>query len=341
MVKRIFVRGPNWVGDVVMATPILESLRDRFPGAEIHLGLRPYALPLMIGHPAVDAVHPLPGRGLGGIRQNARFLRSKQYDLAILLTNSFGSALEAFLARIPRRRGYVGDGRRLLLTEAVKPLMDDGARLPVPMAKFYFRVIEGLGCVLGEAPYTLTISTADQEFVDQWLAKRAVRSDSGPIVGLNPGAKFGASKLWAADRFAALGDRLVREKGATVILLGGPGEENLLNQIAQKMNEDCLNSAEEIIPLSPLKAMVDRLDLLVTNDTGPRSIAQAQGTPAVVLMGPTHPGWTDLHNDQSVILRHDVICGPCHKKICDLDHRCMTMIEVDHVFDASISLLSS
>ncbi len=332
MAKKIFVRGPNWIGDVVMATPVLRSLRRQFPQAQIHLGLRPYAVPIIEGFSEVDHIHSLPSGGVKGVLQTAKILRAFDFDLAILLTNSFGSALEARLGGIKRRRGYVGDGRSLLLTEPQKPLLDGKKRLPMPMAQFYFRLIEGLGCKMeaGESVYTLPVLQGDKDWVADWWSRHG-GLPSGPLIGLNPGAKFGASKLWPSHRFAEAGDRMVEEWGGTLVLLGGPGEEELLAEIAALMKNPCINSLDELIPLAPLRAMIQSLACLLTTDTGPRAIAQALGVPSVVLMGPTHPGWTDLNNEKSVIVRHDVPCGPCHKKICDLDHRCMTEIEVDEV----------
>ncbi len=336
--QRIFVRGPNWLGDVVMATPVLRSLRQHFPQAEVQLGLRPYALPLLEGTGLVDELVPLDDHGLKGIWRTSRMLRERKCDLGILLTNSFGSALTLAVAGIPRRQGYRGEGRSFLLTDPVEPLMEKGRRKPVPMAQFYGRIVEGLGCSLDDMRYELPVTAADQRWVDDW-SKHHGLDPAEPWMALNPGAKFGSSKLWPAEHFAHLGDALHRDFHARLILLGGPGEEALLDSIEARMGAPCINTARNVIPLGPLRALMPRLALLVTTDTGPRAMAQAADLPHVVLMGPTHPGWTDLNNDKAAILRLDVDCGPCHRKICPLDHRCMTGLLPESALEAAHALL--
>ncbi len=336
MPDRIYVRGPNWLGDVVMATPVLRSLRRRFPDARIALGLRRYAMPLLEGSPLVDELIEVPARGWAARFRQARELRDRGFDLGILLTNSFGSALELFLARIPRRRGLVGDGRRLLLSEPVLPELAEGRRVPVPMTLFYLRVVAGLGVELDDPRYELPVSQADEAAAADFLESQRIGAGE-TLVGLNPGAKFGSSKLWLPERFAALADRLVAA-GLRPILLGGPGEEGLLAEIAG-LAASPPAGAGVVLPLGPLKALIRRLALLVTTDTGPRAMAQAFSVPTVVLMGPTHPGWTDLNNERARVLRVEVPCGPCHEKVCHLDHACMTGIGVDGVMEAALAAL--
>lgn len=333
MPAHIYVRGPNWLGDVVMATPVLRALRRRFPESRIALGLRAYARPLLAGSPLVDDLIEVPlGGGLAARLAHLKDLRAARFDLGILLTNSFGSALDLALARVPRRRGYQGDGRGLLLNEGIAPLREGRRRQPIAMTLYYQRLVEGLGCELDDGAYELPVAAADEAEASAFLARQGVTDDE-ILVGLNPGAKFGSSKLWLPDRFAALADRLGAQ-GARPVLLGGPGEEELLRSITRASTAPIVGGADDILPLGPLKALIRRLAVLVTTDTGPRAIAQAFAVPTVVLMGPTHPGWTDWNNQRARIIRRDVACGPCHKKVCDLDHRCMVGIEVDEVLRA-------
>ena len=106
------------------------------------------------------------------------------------------------------------------------------------------------------------------------------------------------------------------------------------------MRAPCVTSVGRVLGLGPLKALIRRLELLVTTDTGPRAIARAFGVPTVVLMGPTDPRWTAGDEATDVVIRHDVPCGPCHLPRCPTDHRCMTMISTDEVVAAVLARLS-
>ena len=338
--RRILVRCPNWVGDVVMATPALGALRRRFPDAEITVAIKSYAAPILDGSEFIDGRVELYGAGGPvAVWKRARTLRRRGFDLAVLLTNSFSSALEVFLAGIPRRLGYRADGRSLLLSHAVRQQFEGGRRLPLPMVDYYLALTAELGCERSARGYVLDTTAAERAELEAWSRRNGIAPDAR-LVGINPGAKFGSSKLWIPERFAAAADRLSSGSGRLPVLLGGPGEEPLLDAIDAAMTGPRVNSSRDLLGLGALKAMLARLDLLVTTDTGPRAMAQALEVPSVVLMGSTHPGWTDANNERSVIVRHEVPCGPCHKKICDLDHRCMTEITVEEVVAAAERLLS-
>ena len=250
------------------------------------------------------------------------------------------TALEAFFARIPRRIGYRGDGRSWLLTTPIDGGPRGGPREPVPMVDFYGRVTAAFDAPVRDRRYELVVRPEQDAAIDTWMARHGL-DDGRPIVGLNPGAKFGSSKLWKSERFAEAGDQISAGLDAHIVLLGGPGEEPLLDDIARRMTRPHVDSGRDIIPLGVLAAFVRRLALMVTTDTGPRAMAQALRVPTVVVMGSTDPRWTDANNELARVLRHDVDCGPCHKKVCDLDHRCMELVTTDEVVGATRALHSS
>ncbi|MEZ6194424.1 MAG: lipopolysaccharide heptosyltransferase II [Planctomycetota bacterium] len=342
--RRILVRCPNWVGDVVMATPAIRALRLAHPEARIDLAIKRYAAPVLAGWSRIDGIvelGPELGRGMRRVLRTARLYRAGDYDAILLLTNSLGTALEARLAGIPRRVGYAGEGRSPLLTERLPrgPKTRFGYREPEPMVDFYLRAAERLGARADDLRYELEARPEDEAFARAWLE----RHDLGdrPLIGLNPGAKFGSSKLWSPERFAAAADALVHETGGVAVVLGGPGEEPLLADIAGRMKERVVDSGRDLVPLGPLKALLPHLALLVTTDTGTRAMAQALGVPTVVVMGATHPGWTARNLERSRVLIHDVPCGPCHLKTCPQPtHRCMDLISVPEVIAAARGLLA-
>jgi heptosyltransferase-2 len=332
---RILVRRPTWIGDVVMATPALRAIKERYPDAALTAVARPPASLLLEGHPRVDEVLTLEAReerGLRGALRLARRLRQRRFDMAILLANSFTSALPCFLARIPIRAGYRGDLRGPLLTHAAQAECHDGVRVPVPMPVYYQRVLDLLEIPSRGPAYELGSRPGIAAQVEDRLRRLGVRGDA-PIVGLSPGARFGESKLWPAESFAACA-RELSERGFTPLLLGAAAERDLLRRIADLSEGRAFDSGADPFGIEELPGLLPRLLALITTDSGPRHIATWAGLPVVVVMGPTHPGWTHWNLDRTEIVRKDVPCGPCHLKVCPTDHRCLRSITPEEVLAA-------
>ncbi len=207
------------------------------------------------------------------------------------------------------------------------------------MPAYYQRLLDAAGIPPAGAGYELPVSPGDREEVRRRLDRLGRHLDL-PLVGLSPGARYGASKLWEPARFAALARRLRDEVRAEVVLLCGPGEEALAARIAAEAGPPLLDTSQDPVPLRLLAAFCDELAVLVSTDSGPRHIAVARSRPVVVVMGPTHPAWTAWNLEHTTVLRHDVPCGPCHLRECPTDHRCMDLITVDEVFRAVTAALS-
>lgn len=333
----ILVRLPNWLGDAVMATVALIALERRFPEARLTvLGRRAHA-ELLRGLPAIDEFLALDGaKGARAIVRQGLALRGRGFDLGVLLPNSFSSAAIFFLAGIPRRIGYALNGRGLMLTDKIRPLMQGRRRVPTPMTDYYLKLLQLVDVHAEPMNPRLAVLPDEEAELDRYLAAHPLPRGDGPLVLINPGASFGPSKLWRGDRFAAVGDRLVEERQARVVLLAGPGEEGLVAEISAAMRRPHLAAAPEILGLRPLKALVRRSDLMITTDAGPRHLAVSFGRALIVLMGSTDPRYTNYGLEHtSLIRRDDVDCSPCHLKTCPIDHRCMQRIGVDEVVDAA------
>ncbi len=331
--ERVLLRLPNWVGDLVMVTPALRAVRRAFPNARVTAAVRGYGLPVLGGLQTIDEIWPIGRRfeHIGpGILEYARELRARRFDLAVLFTNSLTSALGPWLARIPRRVGYEGDWRTPFLTTRA-PRSD--RRAPVPMPRFYLDLLAAAGVEPAGVGYDLPVRQEDRSYVDDLFARLGIDA-ARPIAALNPGAKFGSSKLWPIDRFAAVGDALVRRFGYQVLLVCGPDEVAIARAITSAMREPVASTHDRVVPLAPLRALMQRIDLLVTTDTGPRHMAVAFERPTVVVMGSTHPVWTDWNMGRTRVVRHDVPCGPCHLRVCPLDHACMELVTVEEVLAA-------
>lgn len=340
---RILIVLPNWVGDVVLATPALRALRTRFAGASIAGLVREPLTEILAGGDWLDEVIYWPeGKTRDSRRQGllglAGELRDRHFDWALLLANSFRSALLARLAGIPRRIGYDRDGRGLLLTDKLLPYRFKGKYVPTPMVRYYNAIARYLGC--RDCPIVPELYTTPEE---EQVAADALEASGArpnqPIVILNPGASYGLAKCWLPERFAEVADHLVERTQAAIMIACGPKEMTIARKVAGMMRQRPTVLDNPVMRLGPLKALVRRASLLITNDTGPRHFANAFGTPAVTVFGPTDREWTttDVPSEKQLIIPVD--CGPCMKRECPLDHRCMTRITGDMVLTAALELL--
>jgi heptosyltransferase-2 len=325
-----------------MATPALRALRRSLPQAEIVAAVRDYAAPLLAGSPLVNDLLILGDREerlLRGAWSYARRLRARHFDAAILLTNSLTSAIPAFLARIPARVGYSGEWRTPLLTHRLSPSTIKRQRAPTPMPLYYQRLLDVIGIPAAGPEYEIPVTQAQRDAVERQLSELGW-DRSRRLTALNPGAKYGSSKLWNPDRFAAIARHLRDNRGWQVLVLCGPGEESLCRDICAQAGPPILDSSPRPFSLGSLPALMERIDLLVTTDSGPRHLAVAAHKPVVVVMGPTYPQWTAWNLEQTRVIRHDVPCGPCHLRICPLDHLCMELVTAEEVIAAIDSLVS-
>jgi heptosyltransferase-2 len=337
-IRAIAIRLPNWVGDAVMATPALRSMRQAFPSARLLVVGKPGILKILEGLPYYDDTLPIQGRGARQVLDLASRLRKARYDLGLILPNSFSSALSFFLGRVKRRTGYALNGRRLLLNRYIRPVMEGKRRRPCPMTRYYLDLARRAGGADTDEKTELRCDPALDGRADRFWADHELNG-ADPVIGLNPGASFGPSKLWTPEGFAGLSDRIRETLGGKTILLCGPGEEEIADAILAKARHPIIDTSRKVLPLDLLKSVMARLSALVTTDTGPRHFAVALGIPVVVIMGPTDPRYTNSNLDKTRILREEVECGPCHLKICPIDHRCMTRISDERAFASLVELL--
>lgn len=348
--RSIAVFLPNWVGDVVMATPSLRAVREHFPEARIiHVG-RSAALATLAPSPYADAVicdrPSQPGKP-GGLLHLAARLRQRRPDLAVLLPNSFRSALAARMGAARRVLGYDRDGRGWLLTDKLPPPRGpDGGLRPVSARQYYADLLGLVGVRADSLEMSLPVAAEDRAAAEALLAE-AGAAGGGPWVMLNPAASFGTSKMWAASRYAALADLLIERRGARVILNAAPSERHVAAWVGEAMrHEPAISFAERRNTLGLLKALLARCDLLVTNDTGARHLAAAMGIGVVTVFGSTDPEWSRIDYRRERIVRVEVECSPCQEKLCaqrpgPAYHQCMERITAEMVYAAAAELLDA
>jgi heptosyltransferase-2 len=343
MAMNIAVFLPNWIGDVVMATPALRSLRTHFGQARFFAVCRPYVSGALEGSDWLEDTFFLDRRGAWSSRWPAvaRRLRSEQMDLAILFPNSFRSAWVAWLSGAKRRIGFDRYLRGPLLTDRLQPQRDvHGRRQPVPIIDDYNRLAQAAGCPWPGYRMELFTTPSNERAADLIWDKFAWNADD-EVICLNPGGAFGTAKHWHAEYFALLAQDLIDQRGSRVLVLCGPGERDTARRIAHlAARPDVRSLADEPLSVGLTKAVVRRSNLLVTTDSGPRHFAAAFGRPVITLFGPTHIAWTETYYGKAIHLQKQVPCGPCQKRVCPLDHRCMTQLSPADVFAAVNELMA-
>jgi len=341
LIKRVVVRGTNWVGDSVMTVPALRALRRVLPDAHITLAIRPGARGIFSEADFIDDVLIYDRRSALSVLPQIREWKRRKFDLAVLFQNAFEAALIPFLAGVPVRLGYATDSRQALLTH---PLALPDWRSSRHEVFYYLYVITPLEQMLFG---TSTICEADPDASIQISESRKAEAtdllhaygvgEGGPVVAICPGSINSRAKRWPAEAYAALADRLI-DTNRQVLLIGSKDEADVSQEVTSRMrNRPVVLTGKT--SLDQITAVLSAVDLIVTNDTGPAHIGAALGCPTIVIFGPTNPLTTRPFSPAAEILRHPPDCAPCMLRDCPIDHRCMTAITVDEVFERSHALL--
>ncbi len=341
-IERIWLRAPNWLGDFVMATATFERVRAAFPTAHITAGMRPFLKPMVKGCDYFDEVVETPKKG--GLWRQVCEMRGRRFDLAIVLPNSPVTGLIPFLARVPLRLGYrqgrpglMNLGRAAEVRRRWWQRREGPRRWATPMPQYYHDLLDELGIPAGGLHPHLPVTDEDEAWVDRHLESRGVPSDQKLLL-LVVGANYGASKLWMPERFAAISRHFQDRHGMRALVLVGPEEIPLGERIAEE--GEALPMTTPVLPLNALRALIRRGSLMVTGDTGPRHMANAFDLPVVCMMGPNDPNYTDYCMEHTALIRKELECSPCQRKVCPLGHqRCMRDITVDEVAAAGEELL--
>lgn len=338
------MRGTNWVGDAVMTIPALRELRRIFPAARITLSTRTWAEGIFRDAALFDEILTFD-KSRSKIRDtlaNAKELRKHNFDLAVLFPNSFETALVAKMANIPRRFGYAKEGRSFLLTDPVEIPAWKNERHEV---FYYLNLVAEI-----EREYFAKKTVLENEpriglkvSGERRAAARKILETSGvdlskKTVALGVGSTNSRAKRWHAESYAKLNDLLQTELNVNVILVGAKDEAEVSSEVFAKSEKKPIiltgktNLAEAV-------AVLSEVDLLVSNDMGLAHIAPAVGTKTIVIFGPTNERTTQPVGSE--IIRKNVDCAPCMLRDCPIDHRCMTRISPQEVFEKVKIVLST
>jgi heptosyltransferase-2 len=334
---RLAIRAPNWVGDLAMATPVLEAAvaSERF--ADVRIVLRAHLAGLLEDGPCAERVV-----AIGSDADEIGAYRRLAPDVVLLLTNSLGAAWRAFRARIPERLGTALSGRRFLLTRSCLPPSKEGRRLPTPTAHLHRDAARLAGLEVRDLHPRLSVRDDVRASVRSSL-ERAGLARSAEYALCCPGASFGASKLWPPERFAAVLDDLHARHGFRGVVTGAPKEEPLVRAVADTCRHGAIAlPAGSDGGLAGLKALVAGSRILIGGDSGPRWVAAAFDVPCVSVMGPNFPEVTATSLDLAAIARVEGLeCAPCLRKSCPLGHhRCMQDLAADRVIALADDVLA-
>ena len=336
--SRILIRAANWLGDAVMSLPAGRAIRERFPEAHITVLARGWVAELYRREPFADEVVVAPHTWPQRI-ELARKLRLERFDAAILLPNSFESALLARLAGIPRRIGYGRDHRGFLLTDAITPPRP--GEIPAHERFYYLELLRRAGVIPRLPPAEPVLLHAAGEARSAGLELFCSMGLRMPVVGVSPGAQNSRAKQWLPERFVESALRLAASLEAAIVLFGSPAEQRL----CQAMAEAIRRAGRPVLNLAGETTLVRFIELaaacrvFLTNDSGAMHVASALAVPTVAIFGPTEYFATAPAGPRSAIVREPVECSPCMLRDCPIDHRCMTAVSAARVAETALELL--
>jgi heptosyltransferase-2 len=344
-IRRVVVRGANWVGDAVMTVAALRELRRVLPAAHITLATRPWAKGIFTGTDIVDELLLIDDtlRGVRATLGQVAEWRARRFDLALLFPNAFQPAFIAAAARVPTRIGYATDGRGFLLTH---PLAVPEWRSEQHEVFYYLNLVFELERALTgtaqfaerEPQYQLRVSAERQAAARNLLSRHGALNER-PLVALCPGSTNSRAKRWPSASYAALADHLMGKAKVNVALIGAREEFDVTQEVVAKMRRRPVVLTGET-DLAGTVAVLSIADLLVTNDTGPAHISAALERPTLVIFGPTNPVTTRPFSPTADIIRRPPECAPCMLRDCPIDHRCMTAITPEEVFLRAVEMLA-
>jgi len=325
-VPRLVVFAPNWLGDAVMALPAIAAVRRGIPHASLTIAARPTIAPLFSIVGGLDDVVVLGKRG----RENGT---RPPFDTAILLPNSFQSALLAWRAGVPERWGYRTDWRRPLLTRAIDPPCG------LHQVEYYQHLVGALGIrPPSPVPADPQISVSEELRANGVAELKSAGWDGiRPLVALAPGAAYGSAKRWPPAYFAELARALAAD-GVQSVMVGGRADIPVAREIEAALNGDVvLNLMGTDLPT--LAGVLSACRALVSNDSGAMHLGAAIGLRVTAVFGPTDERLTRPAGGGHAVLTHPVWCRPCLMRECPIDHRCMRGIGVDRVAGAVRQML--
>lgn len=337
---KIAVFLPNWIGDVAMATPALRALREQYGDAHIVGVMRPYVEQVLEGTSWLNECWRYDRRssaGALGASAVAQRMRSRDFDLAVLMPNSISSAWVAWLGRAKHRIGFGGWGRSLFLTTAIPRHTAD--RRPYSAVDHYLEIAEAAGASTSNRQLELSLTPCAREGACRVWKQFGWRDDDS-VVALNTGSAGALAKNWSIDSFRQVAQHFVQNGRSRVLVLCGPKERDSAQAIVRELNHPHVQGMhEQDLSLGVMMGCIARSDLLISTDSGPRHLAAALGVPTVAIFGSIDQQWSHNYHAAEIGLQCRLKCGPCGKKVCPLGtNECLRKIGVEDVLRSASQL---
>ena len=336
--ERILLIKPSSVGDIVHALPVLHGLRQRYPSAKISWLVNSAFADLLRDHPQLDEVIPFDRRRYGLLGRSGgatsefisfiRRLRSRKFDLVIDLQGLFRSGFLSLACGAAVRVGF--DDARELAWVFYSHCVPVG-NVNTHAVDRYYRLSEVFG--FDKVPPTFELAVTDQErdAVRRMLAE-AGQADKAEFAAVLPGTRW-ETKVWPAERFSLVVDRLFQGRGIRSVLIGSEAEVAVCGRIADGCRSNPINLAGKT-RLRDTVALIDLATVVLSHDSAPMHLASALGRPLVAVFGPTNPDRTGPYGRRDGVVQLSLPCQPCYyRKLsqCRYDHRCMKELSVDAV----------
>ena len=332
--QRILVVNVNWLGDVIFSSPVFYALRAEYPNAHIACLAVPRVREILESIEPIDEIIEFDEDGrdksVWAKLKLAGRLKRLKFDAAFLLSKSFSRASMLAMAKIPIRVGYENKGRGKLLTHVYE---NDPAAMH--RSDYYLGVIKSHGIPVKNTQTCLRVSSSDQQHIEELLARESI-SQNDFLVALNPGGNWDL-KRWSPESFSQLMIRLASDTNIRVIMTGGANDQQLVESICKKAG---VSKPPIVVTgqlnLKQLMALLQRVNVFVTADSGPLHIASSVGCPSVSIFGPTRPELTGPRGrGTNVTLIKDVGCNrnACYHLECN-DNICMQAVTVEEVYES-------
>lgn len=332
-INKVLIFSPNWLGDAVISTALVSSIKKEFPASSIVVVTNKYVYPLWEANPLVKEVWGCEMCGGGYIISYIKlFFKLKKYrfDLAIILPHCFRYALFAFFAGVPIRVAYGVGRRKILLTHH----LDYSFSLRKEhMLDNYLAILDVIGIKSRSRELVLRVTNEDEAKTGNFLKAHQIARDE-VIIGIGPGAIYGEAKRWPKEKYLEVIDALSREYKVKIFIFTGSGEKALADWFKERINHSSVILIDRF-SLSEVMSLIKKCNFFIGNDSGLAHIASALNITTISLFGSTSPQWTKPCGERNVTIYKHISCSPCFARECRLgNYSCLNSISVKDVMDA-------
>ncbi|MCX8159524.1 MAG: lipopolysaccharide heptosyltransferase II [Candidatus Saccharicenans sp.] len=332
---KILVYLPRTLGASLLAFPCLKSLEQNFPAAEISiLPSAAYADFFQNVSPGYKVIRLPDFKDIAGLKRASARLKKMNFDLGLLLDESFASALLFYLARIPQRWGYDREGRGFMLTKKSRLRATDPQ---LHLKHHYLQLPARLGLKVADQPLRLSLPDSYRKSAAGRLRHSGLNPERATVV-IKPGSSFGPARIWPLDQQKELVRRLL-ESRLQVVLVGSSNGQAITRGLLEELGDRVVDFSGQL-SLEETAGVIAGARVYLGNDCGLTHLANLLGTPVVGLYGPSDPHLCGPSQPPAAVLHKSAPCAPCSYRACPYDHRCLSNISAGEVYEVISSFLA-